>query len=114
MLQQIAYTNRPVPIGADDLAVEAIGAVGPFGHFFGADHTRERYRDAFYAPLMSDWRNYEAWEETGAVWTHDRANAAWKQILAEYQAPPIDPAIDEALGAFVARRKEEGGAPTDF
>ena len=114
MLQQIAYTNRPVPITADDLAVEAIGEVGPFGHFFGADHTQERYRDAFYAPMMSDWRNYEAWEEAGAVWTHDRANAAWKQILAEYEAPPTDPSIDEELCDFVARRKEEGGAPTDF
>ena len=114
LLQQIIYTNRPVPMSADDLAVEAIDAVGPFGHFFGADHTQERYRDAFYAPLMSDWRNYESWEETGAVWTHDRANAAWKQILAEYEQPPIDPAIDEELCAFVARRKEEGGAPTDF
>ena len=62
---------------------------------------------------MSDWRNYES-GETGAVWTHDRANAAWKQILAEYQQPLIDLAIDEELCAFVARRKEEGGAATDF
>ena len=114
MLQQILYTNRPVPMSADDLAVEAIDAVGPFGHFFGADHTQSRYRDAFYAPLMSDWRNYEAWEEAGAIWTHQRANAAWKEILAEYERPLIDPAIDEALCAFVERRKEEGGAPTDF
>ena len=114
MLQQIVYTNRPVPMSADDLAVEAIDSVGPFGHFFGADHTQERYRDAFYAPLMSDWRNFESWEEAGAVWTHQRANTAWKQILAEYEKPEIDPAIDEELCAFIERRKTEGGAPTDF
>jgi trimethylamine--corrinoid protein Co-methyltransferase len=114
VLQQIIYTNRPVPISEDDLAVEAIGAVGPFGHFFGAEHTKERFRDAFYAPLMSDWRNYESWEESGALWTHQRANAAWKQILAEYEKPPLDTAVDEELCAFVARRKKEGGAPTDF
>ena len=113
-LQQILYTNQPVPISADDLAVEAIAEVGPFGHFFGADHTQSRYRDAFYSPLLSDWRNYEAWEEAGAVWTHQRANAAWKQVLAEYEQPAIDPSIDEELCAFVDRRRAEGGAPTDF
>ncbi|MGB0803383.1 MAG: trimethylamine methyltransferase family protein, partial [Candidatus Puniceispirillaceae bacterium] len=75
---------------------------------------QERYRDAFYAPLMSDWRNFESWEEAGAVWTHQRANTAWKQILAEYEKPEIDPAIDEELCAFIERRKTEGGAPTDF
>ena len=49
MLQQIVYTNRPVPMSADDLAVEAIDSVGPFGHFFGADHTR----NAIATPLRA-------------------------------------------------------------
>ena len=84
------------------------------GHFFGADHTQSRYRDAFYAPLLSDWRNFESWEEAGAVWTHHRANAAWKRILEDYEAPPMDAAIAEELSAFVERRRAEGGAPTDF
>ena len=114
LLQQIIYSNRPIPISPDDLALDAIAEVGPFGHFFGADHTQSRYRDAFYAPLLSDWRNYESWEEAGAIWTHDRANAAWKRILEEYESPPMDVAIADELAAFVARRKKEGGAPTDF
>ena len=67
MLQQVIYTNKPVPMAPEDLAVDAIGEVGPFGHFFGAEHTASRYRDAFYQPMMSDWRNYETWEETGAA-----------------------------------------------
>ena len=52
---------------------------------------------------MSDWRNFESWEEAGAHWTHQRANAAFKQILNEFEAPSLDPAIDEALREFVAK-----------
>ena len=58
--------------------------------------------------------NYENWEEAGAVWTHDRANAQYKRIVNEYEPPQLDPAIDEELQAFVARRTEAGGAPTDY
>jgi len=114
VLQQLLYSQQPVPVSADDLALGAIAEVGPSGHFFGADHTQSRYRDAFYAPLLSDWRNFESWEEDGAVWTHDRANAAWKTILDEYEAPSLDASIAEELADFIARRKHEGGAPTDF
>jgi trimethylamine--corrinoid protein Co-methyltransferase len=97
-----------------DLAVDAIREVGPDGHFFGVQHTQDRYQDAFYSPFLSDWRNYEAWQEAGAVWTAERANKVWKDILAEFQPPPMEDAIREELASFVARRKSEGGAPTDF
>ncbi|MBT5779976.1 MAG: methyltransferase, partial [Rhodospirillaceae bacterium] len=84
------------------------------GHFFGAAHTQERYETAFYSPFLSDWSNFESWEEAGAVQTPERANRIWKKILAEFEPPPIGAAIAEELNAFVARRKQEGGAPTDF
>ena len=113
MLQQIPHTNRPVPMSATTLPSRRSTRSARSG-ISSALTTPSPDRDAFYAPLMSDWRNYEAWEEAGAIWTHQRANAAWKEILAEYERPLIDPAIDEALCAFVERRKEEGGAPTDF
>jgi trimethylamine--corrinoid protein Co-methyltransferase len=96
------------------LAVEAIREVGPQGHFFGASHTQSRYETAFYEPFLSDWRNYEAWSEAGAVWTEGRANTTWKAILREYEPPAMDAAVREELAAFVARRKREGGAPTDY
>ena len=96
------------------LAVDAIAEVGAHGHFFGATHTQSRYASAFYAPFLSDWRNFEAWTEAGALTTERRANAAWKAILAEYEPPPMDDGIREELADFVARRKREGGAPTDF
>ena len=114
MLQQIIYAQKDIPFTEDDLGFAAMEEVGPHGHFFGADHTQSRYKDAFYSPLLSDWRNFESWEEAGAVWTHDRANAHFKQILNEFEAPALDPAIDEELQAFVAKRVTEGGAPTDF
>jgi trimethylamine--corrinoid protein Co-methyltransferase len=113
-LQQIVHYMKPVPTEEADVAVDAIAEVGPRGHFFGAEHTQERYETAFYSPFLSDWRNYESWALAGSVETPQRANAIWKQILAEFEPPPLDPAIEEELRAFVDRRKREGGAPTDF
>ena len=96
------------------LAVWAIEAVGPHGHFFVCDHTQERYRDAFYTPLLTDWRNFENWGDAGGLWAHQRVNTHFKQVLAEYTPPPMDSGIHDGLLDFVDRRKAEGGAPTDF
>jgi len=110
MLQMIAEFLRPIEVNDDTLGLDAIREVGPGGHFFGAAHTLARYETAFYAPMLSDWRNFETWREAGALTADRRANAIWKQLLAEYEPPALDPAIDEALRAFVDRRKREGGA----
>ena len=74
----------------------------------------ERYSTAFYSPMISDWRNYEAWQEAGSPNAYEKANRLYRQLLDEYEQPSIDDSVREALEAFVARRKEEGGAPTDF
>jgi len=96
------------------LAVDAIRDVGPAGHFFGTEHTQARYKDAFYPPIVSDWRNYETWSEAGSPIAYDKANMLYKKALEAYEQPPLDPAIDEEISAFVDRRKAEGGVPTDF
>jgi len=98
----------------EDIALDAIREVGPKGHFFGIDHTQERFEKAFYSPIVSDWRNYEAWELAGSEWTAQRAHRIFKDIMAEFTPPPMDEAIKEELIAFVDKRKSEGGAPTDF
>ena len=98
----------------DDLAFDAIKEVGPNGHYFGVQHTQDRYQDAFYAPICSDWRNYEAWQIDGSVWTHERAHRIYKQIIAEFEPPEMNGDHQEELRRFVAKRKQEGGAPTDF
>lgn len=116
LLQQVQRYMDPslTSTTQGDLAFDAIAEVGPSGHFFGTQHTQDRYQTAFYQPFLSDWRNYEAWQEGGAIWTAERANAIWKGILHEYRPPPMDQGIREELAAFVSRRKSEGGAPTDF
>ena len=114
LLQMVSEFLQPVSTSSDDLALDAIEEVGPAGHFFGTEHTQERYRDAFYSPILSDWRNFETWQEGGSPIAIERANAEWKSRLAAYEPPPLDPAIREELEAFVAKRKAEGGAATDF
>jgi len=116
VLQQFQRYFEPQILGTteDDLAIDAIAEVGPGGHFFGCDHTQERYQEAFYGPFLSDWRNFEAWQLDGSVWTAERAHRIFKEILNEFEAPPMDEAIREELHDFVTRRKLEGGAPTDF
>jgi trimethylamine--corrinoid protein Co-methyltransferase len=109
ILQMMAEVLQPLPVDDASLGVEAIAEVGPGGHFFGSAHTLERYENAFYRPLISDWRNFETWQADGARTTTERANAAWKRLLAEAVPPSLDPSIVEALDAFVGRRKHEIG-----
>lgn len=116
VLQQIQRYFEPdiIQTGPDDIAIEAMAEVGPGGHYFGCAHTQDRYQSAFYQPFLSDWRNYEAWEAAGGVWTPERAHGIYKKILEEFEPPAMDGAIRDELSDFVARRKAEGGAPTDF
>ncbi|MFK7870846.1 MAG: trimethylamine methyltransferase family protein [Roseobacter sp.] len=116
VLQQIQRYMDPVitETGPDEIALDAIKSVGNAGHFFGIQHTQDRYTSAFYQPFLSDWKNYEGWEAAGGVWTPERAHLMFKEIVGSFEAPDLDAAIREELETFVAKRKEEGGAPTDF
>ncbi len=113
-LQQMIAYMKPVEAAPEDLAFDTIKEVGPDGHFFGTEHTQKRYETAFYSPFLSDWSNFENWEDNGSLQTPERANKIWKGILKDFEAPPLDDAIREELADFVARRKSEGGAPTNF
>lgn len=114
LLQMVAEFLKPVTINDDELAVEAMRDVGPAGHFFGTQHTQDRYKTAFYSPIVSDWRNHETWLEAGSPTAMQKANTIYKQALDDYQQPEMDVAIAEELDAFVERRIAEGGAPVDF
>ncbi|MGP2493003.1 trimethylamine methyltransferase family protein [Mesorhizobium sp. PUT5] len=114
LLQMVQEFLTPLDLSEDALAIDAIRDVGPGGHFFGTPHTQARYKNAFYSPIISDWRNFETWTEAGSPTAVERANRLWKERLAGYEAPAMDPALREELDAFVERRKAEGGAPTDF
>jgi len=107
MLRGWAECLKRIEFNDDDIGVEAIKGVAPGGHYFGEAHTLARYESAFYRPLLSDWSNFENWTEAGSRSATERATGIWKQMLAEYQPPPLDPAVKEAVAAFVARRTEE-------
>ncbi len=113
MLQTMAEFMAPVPVDDNALGLDAVREVGPGGHYFGAQHTLERYETAFYQPLLSDWRNFESWEEAGALSATQRANRIFKQVLADFEPPPLDPAVEEELTNFVEKRREEGGAASE-
>ena len=114
LLQMVTEFLQPVLSSSEEIALDAINEVGPAGHFFGTEHTQARYRNAFYSPILSDWRNFETWREAGSPVTIERANAEWKKRLSVYEVPDLEPAIRDELDAFVDKRKTEGGVATDF
>jgi trimethylamine--corrinoid protein Co-methyltransferase len=77
-------------------------------------HTQDRFRDAFYKPMISDWRNYESWQEGGSPTAVTKTTELAKTWLEAYRTPAIDETAHEELKAFVQRRVSEGGVATDF
>ena len=88
-------------------AMDALREVGPGSHFLGAAHTQANFEAAFYRSTIADNNSFEQWEQEGSLDAAQRANTIWKSMLENYQAPPLDPSIDEALLAFMDRRKAE-------
>ncbi len=106
MIQTLCAAFEPLKINDDEFGFESITEAGHGGHFFGTAHTMQRYRTAFYQPLLSDWRNFESWQEAGAKTATQRANAIWKELLAAYQPPPIAATIVTELDRYIESRKE--------
>jgi len=104
----------PIDFSEGGFALDAIREVGPGGHFFGTQHTLDRFRDAFYKPLISDWRNYEAWEEAGRPEAKAKMVELVDVFLDSYKEPPMDQEVRGQLEDFVERRRAEGGVETDF
>jgi trimethylamine--corrinoid protein Co-methyltransferase len=104
-----SYQTVMKGLSVDDeaLARDAYAEVEPAGHFLGCAHTMRNYKTALYESALSNSENIESWEEQGAKDMRRRGYERWTGLLERYQPPPIDPATDEALLAFVARRKSE-------
>ena len=104
-LGMMAVYAKGVDLSENGQAMDAIHEVGPGGHFLGCDHTQRNFEQAFYISGIADNNSVEQWEIDGSLDATARANSLWKQMLADYTAPELDPAIDEALGEFITNKK---------
>jgi trimethylamine--corrinoid protein Co-methyltransferase len=109
LLRMLRAEFTPLEIDEASLAFGAHEEVGHGGHFLGAAHTMERFRECFYRPLLSSTANYERWLKLGGQDTTARAGEICRRQLGEYAPPPLDDAIRAELGEYVTRRRAELG-----
>ena len=87
-------------------ALDAIREVGPGSHYLGCAHTQANFETAFWRSGLADNNSFEQWRDEGEKDIVVRANERWKQMLRDYEAPPLDQGIDDQLVEFMAKRKE--------
>ena len=104
-LGALHHIARGVPIDENAQAMDAIREVGPGGHYLGCEHTQANFKAAFWKSDLLDYKPFETWEDEGARDTQALASIRVEKMLADYQQPPLDPAIREALDAYVAQKK---------
>jgi trimethylamine---corrinoid protein Co-methyltransferase len=109
LLRMLRVEFTPLEIDEASLAFGAHEEVGHGGHFLGAAHTMERFRECFYRPLLSSTANYERWLKLGGKDAAARAGEIYRKQLDEYTPPPLDDAIRAELEDYVARRRAELG-----
>ncbi|MEY4175726.1 MAG: hypothetical protein RI900_2891, partial [Actinomycetota bacterium] len=109
-LEIVAEGLRPVLVNDAELALEALADVNPGGHFFGTDHTMQRYETAFHEPTLFTRQTIGQWGDAGGHDASVRATAVWQRWLDEFEAPPMDAGVRAELDEFVARRIAEGGS----
>lgn len=94
-----------VEIDENAQAMDAIHEVGPGGHYLGCNHTQSNFQTAFWRTQVLDYKPFETWADEGGRDSVQFANARAERMLSEYEAPPLDPGIDEALKDYIATRK---------
>ena len=104
MIGSLCVEYGPVVVDGDELAVDVIREVGHGGHFFGVEHTLERFRTCFHRPVVASTQNVERWRNAGALTAEQRAEAVWRERLEAHVPPPIDPDVAHAIDEYVASR----------
>lgn len=94
-----------IDLSENGQAMDAIREVGPGSHFLGSAHTRANFETAFFRSTVADNNSFEQWEADGRADAATRAHGIWKALLADYEAPSIDLAVDAALTEFIASKK---------
>ena len=103
---------KGVDLSENGQALDAIKETGPGQHFLGSKHTLKNFETAFAVSDIANNDSYEQWSEEGSLDAAQRANTIWKKMLNDYEPPPLDEAIDEAMLDFIAKRKDE--LPDEF
>jgi trimethylamine---corrinoid protein Co-methyltransferase len=109
ILRMLRHEFQPLEIDEASLAFDAHQEVGSGGHFLGAAHTLERFRDCFYRPLLSSTENFDRWSRNGGQDAAERAGRIWRETLERYEEPAMDDGVKAELKAYVDRRREELG-----
>jgi trimethylamine--corrinoid protein Co-methyltransferase len=109
LLRMLRHEFTPLEIDEASLAFGAHQEVGQGGHFLGAMHTLERFRECFYRPLLSSTENFDRWSRNGGKDAAERASEIWRRTLEEYEEPPIDAGVMAQLQEYVTRRRAELG-----
>jgi trimethylamine--corrinoid protein Co-methyltransferase len=109
LLRELRHMFAPLEIDEASLAFSAHEEVGAGGHFLGAVHTLERFRECFYRPLLSSTENFDRWSRNGGRDATERAGEIWRATLESYEQPPLDDALRAELEEFVSRRRTELG-----
>ena len=109
LLRMLHHVFEPLNINEETLAYGAHQEVGQGGHFLGAMHTLERFRECFYRPLLSSTENFDRWQRNGGHDAAARAGRIWRETLERYEPPPIDDGVRTQLEEFVSRRRAELG-----
>ena len=109
-VQTIAELCTPPAEDEDSFGWSALQDVEPGGHFFATEHTMQRYRDAFYSPLVADLSNHGSWTEAGGLSSSERATQIWKRILDEFVPPPHSAATMDNIATYIEEGISRGGA----
>jgi trimethylamine--corrinoid protein Co-methyltransferase len=96
---------KGIDMSENGQAMDAFREVPPGGHFLGSAHTQANFETAFYRSSISDNNSFEQWDAEGRKDASQRANATFKRMLSEYEAPAIDQGVDEALRDYIERKK---------
>jgi trimethylamine--corrinoid protein Co-methyltransferase len=109
LLRELRHMFAPLEIDEASLAFSAHEEVGAGGHFLGAVHTLERFRECFYRPLLSSTENFDRWTRMGGRDATARAAEIWRATLEHYEQPPMEDGVRAELEEFVVRRRAELG-----
>jgi trimethylamine---corrinoid protein Co-methyltransferase len=104
-LGTLHHFARGVDMSENGQAMDALAEVGPGGHFLGCEHTQANFKAAFWRSDLFDYKPFETWDEEGARDTQALASVRVQKLLDTYQQPPLDPAIEDRLRAYVADKK---------